>query len=588
MSRLQIGKAENYLDLKRDTSIQIDAQSPLWFGDRQGDVLPNVKIYSFSLPSTPYNRILLNRPELLDNSDDFLAEDDWLILYDGKIIERGRLEVEEAMNEGGDYKATFIGGIAGKLYALKDLDISTISYGEVETIGKDSGQVLDHAKAVTLNPDDYDYLFPTIRIAKEEGDNNYLHLNYYYEDEFRTSSVEGQNTFTSSLAPQLRLKFVLEKVLEHVGYDLRGIFDSSQYREELRNLLLFNNVTLDQTEIQNSVTVQKNDINLKTDLNLSEHVPPLAANDFLRAVADTFALAIIPSILGRTISLLPYDYALKGKSVDWTNIVQPQYTKTRRSEALPFGFGYHHFGEDYGEQTKAVLNGRSVDMTFERLGERELTEADLEKIIYVKSKNEYIVYKRAFRVSGDDFQFSTSTFPISLGREFLRINGDSSNVFTPASDTLHMYHELGIVHYFSPAYFNGVVSPLYGNIARNDKAIFLFYRGLYPRFASNPNLVYPLATSNNYNQPQEKVGELSLLWNGEAGLYNRWWKTWHEALQRMRPVTMTARLTATDLEQLDWMSRIEVDGKLFLLRRIQITLTTTQINVANIELMQLL
>lgn len=164
MSRLKISKAGNALDLDENTSIQLDMRSPLYFGDRPNDILPNVKAYRFTIPSTPHNRILLNRPELLDNYDDFLAEDGWLIQYDGKLIERGRLEVEEAENEGGDYEATFIGGIAGKLYDLKETDISEYDYLKADIgNGKDDQSVLDHAAFVTENPDSFDYLFPTHR-----------------------------------------------------------------------------------------------------------------------------------------------------------------------------------------------------------------------------------------------------------------------------------------------------------------------------------------------------------------------------------------------------------------------------------------
>lgn len=596
MSRLKIGKAANYLDLKRDTSIQIDAQSPLWFGDRQGDVLPNVKIYSFSLPSTPHNRILLNRPELLDNADDFLAENDWLMLYDGKIIERGRLEVEEAANEGGDYKATFIGGIAGKLYALKDENIGqilskTVPLGINNNVAVNDDEVLAQAKLITATPESSDFLFPTIQVAEDtefdEDDipQNYEYLNWYFQDQFRRQRNTGLEHVNCSLAPQFKLRNVLDELLNAVSYSLTGIFDSSQYREELNNLLLFSNTTLDEVP-GDEVELQYNNMAFARELDYSVYLPRIKGNDLLRATADTFALAIIASPQRRTISLLPYDYALKSKSVDWTTKVGPRYIKARRLEAAPFRFQYDHLSEDYSEANRLELNGKPVSYeveTFDDMAALDLNFQSKGEIVYVRSLNEYYVILRA-----DSSGRGLRVAPV--GKNLGIINEDAATPFSPASDTLHMITDRRDA-LFCPAYFADVVTPIDTGSSTIDKPVFLIYRGLQPsrRYSGKDSFRrYPLASSYNYNEYEEKVGELSLLWNGPDGLYNRWWKTWHEALQRMRPITMTARLTATDLEQLDWMKRIEIDGKLFLLRRIQITVTNTQISVANIELMQLL
>lgn len=597
MSRLKIGKAGNYLDLKADTSIQIDANSPLWFGDRTGDILPSVKVYSFAIPSTPHNRIILKRPELLDNAEDFLAEDDWLIFFDDKLIERGRLEVEDAPNENQDYKVTFIGGIAGKLYQLKEDDISkTLQDYRVPVLGTDTASVLQGAATPQS-----DYVFPTVRIADEgtfdENDvpTNYKFLNWYFQGAYHRRKNTGIEDVSSTLAPMLRVRKVLDKLLEKVGYALRGIFDSSEHHVELNELILFNNVTMDKI-ITESAKVDFEGVGYKGSFNLSDYLPKLKGSDLLRATADTFACAIITSVHERVIKLLPYIQSLRGKVVDWTAKADPRHLKERKLEGLPFQFSYNHISEEYGDQRALSLNGRTVDYHFTTYDEiQALTADDIGKIIYVESINEYLVLIRQGGAA-------RSAVARRVGKNLGIINQDSEEGFQPASDTLHMVSDIEDGDVFGnekllwcPAYYNEVVTPLNEGADKIDKPVFLFYRGLQIRdryssdSVSNPvTETYPLANSNNYNERQERIGELSLVWTGEDGLYEKWWKEWHEALKRMRPVSRAIRMTATDLEQLDWMARIRIDDHLYLVKRIQITLTTQQILPASVELMQIL
>lgn len=54
---------------------------------------------------------------------------------------------------------------------------------------------------------------------------------------------------------------------------------------------------------------------------------------------------------------------------------------------------------------------------------------------------------------------------------------------------------------------------------------------------------YPLLTNGVYDPNLEaRLWNLSLLWTGEQGLYNVWWKAWHEAIQKMRPIKKSWRL----------------------------------------------
>jgi len=107
--KLRIGKGGQFLDLNRQTSVQIDAQSPIYFGDRSTESIPSVKTYTFQIPKTPHNRTLLGDPSRLDNPRPFLTETGWQIRFENRVLFTGILEVESAVWRG-DIDVTFANG----------------------------------------------------------------------------------------------------------------------------------------------------------------------------------------------------------------------------------------------------------------------------------------------------------------------------------------------------------------------------------------------------------------------------------------------------------------------------------------------
>lgn len=597
MSRLKIGKNSSFLDLKRNTAFQLDINSPAWFGDNDPDIIPSVKAYSILVPNTAHNRRLLNRPDLLDNPDDFLEEDGWSVYFDGYLLFTGRLEVEDTQKDE-DFKVTFVGGLAGNLNILKETYLSQLDYDGVRTLGEDTDDVLAHANDVAANSDDYDYVFPTVRMAKEHTYDDdgqpeqYLYANRYNGGYVRTILVESP-TIYSTMIPMPKLRYVTEKILEHGGFSLAGVFDTSEYKDELRQLILFNNVTLD--NLEGTVTpddIGFNNLGLDTELDLSRHVPDVKANEFLRAVCKTFAWGLFIRPQDKVVTIKPYQDLLSGQyDEDWTAKVDPRYIRARRIEDIPERFSYEHTDDDeYATLHELRLLGRPVALEFETLQDAidTLTGDDAGSIVYIESLNEY------FELRGIDTRGGYN-FPILLtvGKSLGVINEYDEPAFVADTDTLHMItstepfglaSSFGSGDEFLPCYYGGYVTPWYGDGPLKD-IILLFYRGLQD--VGSLGQQYPLASSNAYSWGEEKVGDLSLLWNGADGLYEKWWKKWHTAIKRMRPVSYPTRLTAGDLARLDFSKKKRIDKHEYLIKRVQVTLTNDSVNVARVEYMQL-
>jgi hypothetical protein len=596
--RLKIGKAGKYLHLRRGTAIQLDMQSPVWFGDRNPESLPGIKSYSFTVPNDSYNRLLLGRPDLLDNPADFLSEDGWQIYYDNWLLFEGKLEVEDTQKDE-DFRVTFIGGLAGNLNALKETYLTEMLADDV----REFSNILLHAKEVLDAPNDFDYRFPTIKTWEDTAEDEqglptrYEYINYYHDasDAYVRSFEEdqvggGTKTIYCSLSPQLRVKFLLEKCFELASYSMNGVFNTYKDALELSRLILFNNFTKDDTNALSEPTWA--DIFLSNTIRLANHVPQnLLASDFVKRICAGFGWSMFRSEEQRTVTIKPWKELLNAPYIDWTKKVDPRFLRSKQVEDIPTRYEYDHIGEDsYPERFKLRLQNRQVDFYFSNYEEAKSTlqESDAGAVCYIESVNHYLEF--GLFIAGDP------AFK-NLGKSLGVINENDIKTYDVSIDTLHTVtpFEAGIDYIprpFGPekvpAFYGSLVTP-WGEAsgdAFEDELVLLYDRG--KQQAPDLNGFYAAASNNNYVAIDIiPVGNLSLIWTGQYGMYNTWHKDWNKALQRMRPVSYGTRLTAADIARLDFSKKVLIDKHLYFLKRVQLTLTTDEIKPASIEYMQI-
>ena len=583
--RLSIRVEDKYLDLFENTSIQIDAQSPVYFGDRASDAIPGIKTYSFSIPSTAANRIALDRPELLDNPNDFISISDCRIFFDSNLILFGTARVKVAPKMG-PYTVQFIGGLAGNLTSLKEQFLTELSFDGNRTLGSDQATALTNAKTVAQNPDTNDYNFPMVKIAASAED-KYEYVNHYHNDAFfKSTTIDTVDTY-STLVPMAKLSYVLEHIFDSVGYKLSGVFSDHEYKDELNRLLIFNNQSLDTT----SSTLENPTVDaysLKLIFNLKEHLPRITINNFIKAVCFTFNWTPFIRPQQNSIFLADNNRLLNQKArKDWTNKVDPRYTKEEKIQNIITTFCYEHSSDDDSDLPSS-LDGVGELFEVNTLSDLpQLTVNEAGRLYYILSLNKYYdflgirpvdqeVYKlraQIFRCNVDDqvdvIAFNTNTL--------FMINKAASALITnqsPESESTAML----------PLFYSDIVSLLYGSIDRITDIPLIFYRGIV-QDANGDN--YPMANNTNYNLAESDAYNLSLLINGPKGIYQTWWKDWMEAIQKMVPVTFTTRLTANDLEQLDFSKKVRIDKHSYFIKRVRVTLTTREIRPAIVEYMKI-
>lgn len=597
--RLKIGKGNVFLDIRRGTQLQLDMATPIYFGDRDPDLFPGVKAYTIAVPNTPHNQLLLNRPDRLDNPDDFLDEEGWRIYFDNYLLLEGKLEVEDGVKDS-DIAVTFIGGLAGNVSDMKDKFLYKLDLGGDRVVGDTETELLSHAAVVAANPADYNYVFPTVKIHKDgERDEDdeatrYQFLNLYNTAAYVKSDTVEIKTVYSTMAPMPRLRYVLEQSLLDVGYSLAGVFDTHPLKDELNELILFNTTSLDTFDGTISPDGYAfSDMSLKAKFDLANHVPTKYSADLLRAVCNLLCLAPIIDTAGKQM-ILTWVGGLLEKVIkhNWTAKVDPIFRRERAIEDIPVEFKYDHTSDDdYATQWQKQLNNLTVERSHPTLTDARnaVTLDDDDTIIYIESLNE------CFEALG----YTRGPSPVvsllaqSKGKNLGIINEGEQPSYSPTADTLHMItigEKRGVPRVdfvgeqYLPAYFDDIVTPMQPDGKQIKDIILLLYRGMQAGYSGK---LYPLAASGPYDFNEDIIGDMSLLWTGDRGLYNVWWADWITALRAMRPVTYATRLTAADLANLDWREKVRIDQHAYFVKRVQITLTTDTILPAIVEYMQI-
>jgi hypothetical protein len=586
--RLRIGKAGKYLHLKPGTALQLVLESPVWFGDRQPEELADVKSYSLQVPNTAHNRHLLGRPDLLDNPAPFLSEPGWSVMYDGWAVFTGRLEVEDTEAEA-DFRVTFVGGLAGNLGQLKTTRLPDLFQEDVRSIGPP----LAHAAAVKAQPELYDYLFPSIRTAPEttfDEDSRaqqYQYCNRWDGSQY-ISTLPGGGA--ASLIPLFRAHWVMRQALAAAGYTMTGAFDAGEFAGELRNLLLFNNVTLDRLDsVSEDGGLTIDNVALADTIRPARHLPAMMASDFLKKIASTLGMSIFIRPQEQRIILQFNKDLLNSPIADWTSKIDPRYLRKKTIENIPTRFRYDHPSADqYPARHPLRLNNLRADFRFRNYTEAQLglSPADLNSIVYVENVAQYFEFV--------DYFFGEPVLA-SLGKSLGVANEQDVNDYPVGTKTLFLITQTepsGLLwdfrsaagFEFMPVWYGGLVSPWLEG-ARLDEAALLFWRG--NQFDWQTSLDYPLASPNNYNLEGNKTGQLSLYFDGQDSIYEKLHKPWLDAIRTMRPVAFPTRLSAPDLSNLDWRNRIRIGQHLYFLKSVQATLGAERIEISRAEYIQI-
>ena len=98
---------------------------------------------------------------------------------------------------------------------------------------------------------------------------------------------------------------------------------------------------------------------------------------------------------------------------------------------------------------------------------------------------------------------------------------------------------------------------------------------------------YPMASSNIYDITETKIADKSLLWQGEEGLYNTFWKEWHYTQRYNKRVRRRFNLPLSEIITFNFDQLIQSENQKYMVETMRITLTPQGIKPIDTTMIQI-
>ena len=541
---LRIHKDGNYLDLNPKTVLQLEIKSPFYFGERSSDSLPGIKTYKIKVPATSKNRLLLDRPEALDNPNNVTMSSGWYIQFGTNIILEGIAKVTQSTDEQ-DYDLQLITGIAGAMNVLKSKYLTELDFASITP----SGDILTHANDNnSTNLSTAAEYYPTILLSEE---NHIKWFNFHNGTAYSNTTTDED----SDTVPMFRLNYTLQKIFETIGYSVIGEVITDV---ELGKLIVFSNRVLDDP----------------TEIKPAEHLPKIKANKFISNISNLFCAGPILDHSEKSCQIIHAKNLKNRPIVNWDNKIE-KIGQTKSLKNIADGIELSEIDSlSKTEWTSppefAYLEEHDDLSTLDYFPSVPSTAA--QGFYFIKSFN--TIYRKSHIVAGIEVVFKPkhqeiATLSDKNAKTPFKIN--VGTLFMNPQPTTHT-NDIGDWIY-TPQYKEEIVS-LETEGKTIEKIGLLYFRGL----EGTGNR--PLATNGKYSADESIVGTNELL---IEDIYNTYWKDWLATLANSKTISYKVHLNSTDLEQLDLSKRYKIGKHYLIIKKVQLSISMTSILPATIE-----
>jgi len=322
----------------------------------------------------------------------------------------------------------------------------------------------------------------------------------------------------------------------------------------------------------------QSDLNIyEKEINLQNHVPDILATEFL---VNIFKMGIKPRF-ERGTSFVYLDYidnklATK-KYIDLTKYAEPNPTiEKEKHGGFKVDFDWADddsiFDENFKDTTDLTDEG-SIN-----------TEDDLPASVVPNSKililNKNTIYN-AQPLGGGLFQWAYFT---DDNRPFV-INEGAEDYIVGFSPLLMRNQTIGGHGILLPSTNMVGSSAWFQNGLRDSSSIrVLFYRGM----KNNENGdAYPFASSTTKDYAGNTTGNYALKIDSDEGIYENFLKKYLPFIVKSKLVTYDANIPASIFNQIDVFNPVIVDRVFFFIKRMRVDISTTGINKARLELLNI-
>jgi hypothetical protein len=495
---------------------------------------------------------------------------------------------------------------------IRDKALRGIDFPPVQNLGPFYADVDDHMDA-TIPPHSQEYaFFPSLL-----GEVDYFYQNDYWPSDphFRTYS----RGFLGAVAHPY-IVHIYRRICHTYGYSFDdGLFSTAT---DLYNLVLYHHRTISQDPDTEEFSI-----------DMAKAVPAITISSFLRAIDSMFCTKAWVDNRRKVVYLKPLQELLTAAGEDWTSKASPEFEVTPQEDnGYTLSFDWQAadtlHGNYFMSQFKSVIRAlQHYNWIYERSvgNKEELNEVVLpaERDTYwVEESNAFYYFKDSewlrlmYTDQGSVDDISSITSPVELGVYYVEADNQyfiyikdfplspTPSWFhfafpktedkkiglgkTPIKSAMHPF-ELRLRQYFYEPYphpcdqTGTTPAELEPAGSEADTSLrLLIYRGLDA--TTYPGYRYPFATPDVYDTRGVKVGTHSLRWEGEHGLYAKFWRPWLDFLGSTRKVTRTLRLNAADIFNLDMTKQVRIENINYLIGKINVAITMQGISLARAEL----
>lgn len=550
---------DQFISIFANTVLGFEMNHPVGMIVNAIDLLQGGFSFPMEIPLDDVNISIFGSVNRLDVDSILLQDEPCQVWVDGVILYEGLAHIKGAAHDRAILFMTF-----NYTYDLKDVILPSIDYEGNRELGTDEESRTATAQDTAENPLNHDFIFCPVF--------NPNYRNEFWEAQFPTAQQQWiqnyydyeDNQYTEyaicAVTPFVRLDYILKRIFNHIGFTIDNQFQDS---DELKLILLYNNYNIN-THSAAAVSKWDNTINLKN------HVPHRNAIDLIKAVIGTFALGLFPDYQNKTMELIPFKKLIEGpEHADWTSKASAKWTYESDKDFI----SHWRYGLDDNDDMSIRYSLQEMNVSdqyadFDELFLDEGTRPN--QNCYLHHDNTYYFYKENIRV---DY----------LGQDFKEIKkGGTEHKFTSELIPMWNSHDLEIdcdindelrhQEIMLPA-IEHVGYDVYWGDAKQTLTSFrtMIYRGMQPAYTED--WYYPMAGATNYNIRGERVGDYDLRWNGNDGIFAKFWEPVHGMLKNKKLVTRLLNLSIADIMNFRFKHKIRIENQNYFILQMRFTIS---------------
>lgn len=436
-------------------------------------------------------------------------------------------------------------------FTTSDIDLEVLAIGNFNKSSLECYRALISNAIVDANPS-----FVVVPVYApdfySDGNVNYKSLiNPLYP------KVTGHPVFTGNLA-NITQPIVPFPMLKHLLYELMEELDmpieSDQFfDDELSKLILFNHEAINSTQrfVRNGWRYNQTGVVYFNDI-----VPDISLNTLLNDLKQYFNLLFDFNSRTNSVRFIKVENLFNESSDDWTAYLLKEWSY--RHEPLPYGLQYTWVEEPLSTELLPVIEDKWLDEEVDFKASLPVTPFEGKIIALATKENNY------YRYIGSWLRYAENLYDHNTEAPKKLVTGCS-----PLFTTVPEYTKPDVTWPHDVKWLLPYTKQP-GNMLASDKVPaphrYLIFRGWQDgsvKATAESEFVaaeYVFASSHNYDMNGNKIGEYSLAWDAEDGVYKKFWKKWLTFLANSSPVMMEFSLPTSILFNLDIKRKKLVNG----------------------------